>query len=533
MSAIIVTIETQQPLLVTSFQGDPNSDVSYPYIPGSSLRGALIGRYMKKNGLSELDLSDPATNRLFFNAAHTCYLNAYLCNRDNKRTLPLPYSWFRDKQEELLPEQTIGCFDFSLEKTELVTTPKVLGQGFWSNQGGVVEVCQPQRRISVHHQRDRKTGRPNSANGQIFRYEAIAANQTFQAVILCELGDVETLESLLKDRRLWLGGSRSAGYGKTKITVTVSNTWQEVEKPSDASQAITLTFLSPALLRDRWGQPAADTASVKLALEECFSDLSIPDINAEKTFIKRELVGGFNRKWGLPLPQQIAISAGSVITFKNLALTQKQIEQLEAKGLGERRVDGFGRVAINCWNDKTFKARLAGPKRVDAPTDENRLSADSLSAALAKTIATNILRQRLEQVLIQETGRNKLSPNYLSNSQLSRLELAARSGLFQTSFQPVQDFLKIDNLTKIALKQFQRSRVKSNSFYDQLQEWSDSNPFQWLDSHNSLNQLTVKVSLNPEIQVAIDDDVGRQLATQYTLRLIMAVAKQAKKENAA
>ena len=531
MSAIIVTIETQQPLLVTSFQGDPNSDVSYPYIPGSSLRGALIGRYMKRDGLSELDLSDSETNRLFFNAAHTRYLNAYLCSGDNRRTLPLLHSWFRDKQDELLPEQTIDLFDFSLGKTGLAATPKSSGKGFWCNQGGVVEVYQPQRRISVHHQRDRTTGRPNSANGQIFRYEAIAANQTFQAVILCEPADVETLKALLKDRKLWLGGSRSAGYGKTRITVNVKDTWQEIEKPSDSAQSLTLTFLSPALLRDDLGQSAADTASVKVALEDCLSGLSTPEVNADKTFIKRELVGGFNRKWGLPLPQQIAISAGSVIVFDDLILTKEQIQQLETMGLGERRVDGFGRVAINCWNNKTFKARLASPKRVDAPTDENRVSTDSPSADLAKTIAKNILSQRLEQALIQETGRNKLSPNYLSNSQLSRLELAARSGLFQTSFQPVKDFLNIENLTKTALKQFQRSRITNTSFYDQLQEWSDSNPFQWLDSHNSLDQLTV--SITPEIQVAIDDDVGRQLATQYTLRLIMAVAKQAKKENAA
>ena len=33
----------EQPLLLTSLQGDPNSSVSFSYIPGSVVRGALIG----------------------------------------------------------------------------------------------------------------------------------------------------------------------------------------------------------------------------------------------------------------------------------------------------------------------------------------------------------------------------------------------------------------------------------------------------------------------------------------------------------
>ncbi|MHC5770604.1 MAG: hypothetical protein ACYTXI_34490 [Nostoc sp.] len=35
MKTITFSLHTQQPLLATSFQGDPNSDVSYNYIPGS------------------------------------------------------------------------------------------------------------------------------------------------------------------------------------------------------------------------------------------------------------------------------------------------------------------------------------------------------------------------------------------------------------------------------------------------------------------------------------------------------------------
>ncbi|MEO0687161.1 MAG: hypothetical protein AAFY76_19465, partial [Cyanobacteria bacterium J06649_11] len=58
MKIITITLHTLQPLLATSFQGDPNSDVSYSYIPGSMIRGAIIGCYIKHNGLSELNLDN-------------------------------------------------------------------------------------------------------------------------------------------------------------------------------------------------------------------------------------------------------------------------------------------------------------------------------------------------------------------------------------------------------------------------------------------------------------------------------------------
>lgn len=37
MQVIRFLLQTEQPVLATSLQGDPNSDVSYLYIPGSMI----------------------------------------------------------------------------------------------------------------------------------------------------------------------------------------------------------------------------------------------------------------------------------------------------------------------------------------------------------------------------------------------------------------------------------------------------------------------------------------------------------------
>ena len=125
MKVITVSLHTQQPLLATSFQGDPNSDVSYSYIPGSMVRGAAIARYMKQRGLSELDLDRDEVKRLFFDANSTKYLNAYLLSNEGKRTLPVLRSWFREKDAELNKESPeIKVFDFSIDITEELDSPK-------------------------------------------------------------------------------------------------------------------------------------------------------------------------------------------------------------------------------------------------------------------------------------------------------------------------------------------------------------------------------------------------------------------------
>lgn len=541
MTAITFTITAQQPLLMTSFQGDPNSDVSYPYIPGSTLRGALIGRYLRQERQRELDLADDAVYRLFFDDEQTHYLNGYLSDAQGDRTLPLPFSWVRDKSSELSRKERCMVYDLAtadlIEAKENLTSPKNIGDGFWREDSGKVQVYRPQKRMNIHTQRDRTKGRATKANGQVFRYESLEAGQSFECAIVCQDADADKLTSLLEvSPSLWIGGSRSAGYGKTTIeNIQKQENWQEVGTARPQSSALVVTLLSHTLLRDSLGQPTTDAEAVRAAIANRCPDVTLPAPNPNRTFIKRETIGGFNRKWGLPLPQRTALSAGSVIVFNDVPLSQPQREALELAGIGERRVEGFGRIAINqAIADQPMSVWLAGKPRSEAVTITKTEDAYDIAGKMAE----RIFEKRLEQALIREAGRIKLAPDHaLSNSQLSRLELAAREGLQEHKFKPVKDFLKEENLTKTALRQFQRSQLKKArknspqiSFYDQLQIWITKDPFAWLNKYTTPTPLDVTIT--SDIHYRLSEE-GVSLATDYTLRLIMAVAKQAKKEKAA
>ncbi|MHC5770606.1 MAG: hypothetical protein ACYTXI_34500 [Nostoc sp.] len=51
-------------------------------------------------------------------------------------------------------------------------------------------------------------------------------------------------------------------------------------------------------------------------------------LKPQRSFAGNSVVGGFNRKWELPLPQVPVLKAGSVFVFHKIPLTSEQIQQL-------------------------------------------------------------------------------------------------------------------------------------------------------------------------------------------------------------
>ncbi|MEP6521467.1 hypothetical protein NDA07_06745 [Microcoleus vaginatus DQ-U2] len=481
------------------------------------IRGAIIGRYMRQHHLSELDLTNDEVKRLFFDANSTRYLNAYLLSYEKQpqRTLPLPLCWFKDKDEELKDNSPITVYDFSIERGDNPETPKSVGEYFWRKERGGIKLYKEKRRINIHNFRDRKKGRSTDNQGEIFRYDALDAGQIFQSVIFCEDEDVTAIQDLLAEPNLWLGGSKSAGYGHTKIIDPKPlNAWDEIGVPAeereDNDEVLNITLLSDTLLRDECGQPVADPMLIKQAVEEMLN-ISLPE--PSNIFGGSTLIGGFNRKWGLPLPQVPALAAGTAIVFKGVEINSEQIQLLEAYGIGERREDGFGRIAINWLKKEEFSASLAKPS-----SSSTSLEKES-SHLLAEQMAQRLLEKKLEQYLQKEVGPLSLDDG-ISNSQLSRLQSVARQGLPNGDCSLVISLL--NNLPSNAKSQFERTKIGNKSFRQQLDEWL-GNPTDWIQG------IEVKIA---DVERKFDDDRARQdkLAEKYTLRLIMAVAKKATKE---
>ena len=99
MKAICYTLELQLPVLVTDVQSEPNGAVSMPYVTGSLMRGALAARYLRRADTKTFDALTDTEARALFISTTTRYLNAYPCNHDGERALPVPHAWYYDKND--------------------------------------------------------------------------------------------------------------------------------------------------------------------------------------------------------------------------------------------------------------------------------------------------------------------------------------------------------------------------------------------------------------------------------------------------
>lgn len=461
MNALTFNITLQQPLLIGQVgSGEENSSLSVDYIAGSTLRGALIGRYLQAHGDFDFDKlpDDSPIRRLFFNGEVT-FLNAYLQDDQEQRSLPTPQSWKVEKDETDIDHATV--IDAAIGDLAALDDPKSLKhRPYCAIDGEILTLYKPKRQSGLHNASTERYVK-REGDSFVFRYDALAPGQTFCGVILsADTTLLDQIEGLLEEPNLFLGGSRSAGYGHTVLSaVAQCPDWQEyivptVDDPPDGK--ITLTLLSDAILRNAYGQFTTDL----LALP------AIQTLQVEPTagFVSTGLTGGFNRKWGLPMPQAPVLRAGSVWTFPKTA--ELALQTLVENGIGERRGEGFGRIAVNWQQHKVLGAQ----KPIREPQPRRTVVLNGTSQTVATRMVERLYRQQLEQMLLNALFQKQLAIGGAvpENSQLSRLRIVVRQAWLERNATIVLQFL--DKLKPLARNQYLQAQVERKSLLEWLKE---------------------------------------------------------------
>ena len=554
MIALTYNIELREPVLVTRLEGDPNANISHDYIPGSALRAALLLRLAARHGVPPAQVvEDPRTGetarRLFF--GQPCFLNAYPLARD-RRAAPTPLSWRQEKKERYAKGREATIYDFLTrapgdEQYARVSSP------FCCWDSSQASLTAPEREVMVHTQRaiqNRNRGRAVLNDGQVFvfQYQPLASHQTLAGAILCDPQDAPALKELLEGDHA-IGGARTAGYGRVTISEVLEQEtgWREVPGDlPDQTDTFALLLTSDLLLRDAGGQYAVGKEIWLAALQARLRHLGYGgSIRADgKAFIDVALVGGFNRKWGLPLPQAQALKMGSVIMVQADPPVPKDVlHALEQAGLGERRVDGFGRLAVLC--DLPEKLDVLSNQIVGSRSSQYppvALKSDEASAGIARRMAQRLLEQRLETALLAAAARVEVHapPN---RSQLSRLRnitlnilrnpTTAREG--QAGQDRFMAFLESVSQRKTTREQWERARVRIGRTGEKhtLKDWlaavygADKLSERDWQEKTGLEMATAQIG--KDITVAPDSAMRRRLG----LRLIAEVLKRASKASAA
>ncbi|MFL5805249.1 MAG: RAMP superfamily CRISPR-associated protein [Roseiflexaceae bacterium] len=543
MKAMTYLVELQEPLLATTLQGEPNSSESLPYIPGSLLRGMWIDRYQQQHGPVN-DLARHETCRRLFFDSSTRYLHAYpYAPAVRARVLPAPRSLRRFKNERVT-ESNNHIFDASntdwkpdkQRKHEQKDSLKPVDVPFcrFSSENNRVIFYTPDRTLTIHTQRDPKMGRARKerGRGEIFRYEALEAGQWFQGVILIDDDqDVETLCDLLKQTSVsWLGRSRSAGYGRVRFhfdaAMDLHSSWREIGGTApdlSANTRCTMTLLSDALLYDSDGQPVTAPDKETLAATLNLPEEQVKLLDHDHTFTDSALRGGFNRAWRLPLPQSYTLTAGSVITFElTRQLDAQEVSQLEARGIGARRAEGYGRIAFNWHTTLQFTSGEKGSIAQPYADGEQKLNA--VEQQMARRMAQRLLDAQIERAILTYMKDTKVTPSP-QPSQLNRLRTVARQNIAQGSLGAREVLEQFEKLKPTARQQFERARVGRAGNTLPFDRWIRNllqEPTRFLHEDLNLRQRKAVAGQIPEL-----DD---KLTAQTVLRLLAAVLEKTVRE---
>jgi CRISPR-associated protein Csx10 len=500
MKALTFDVRLLQPLLVTQVgAGEENSSTAFGFIPGSVLRGDLVNRYLQGYQVTDV-AQDPKCRRLFFDG-DVRYLNAYPTNRLGQRTLPTPLSWRVNKDER--DEHDAALYDLAVESQTNLDSSVPPAEMFCWRDGHQVEFLGLDRYIGVHNASDDRS-RKRKGTSTVYRYEAIAVGARLSTAIVAEdEKDLGVLHSLLDGVETNLGGSRSAGYGRVHFeNIQYDFDWHEYEPDDEPDENIViLTLLSDVILRDEDGQFTTN-------LDE------VLNWKRQSAYLRTRIVGGFNRKWGLPLVQVQALQAGSVFVYPKDKIDMDALRRMEQQGIGERRVEGFGRFAVNWHTQAQLQGRIV---RDTGATSTVALSGESQQ--LAKRMAERQLRSILEQRLMKAVSDLNMKKPLPSNAQLSRLRLAVKRAWREGRPQFILDHLK--NLNKAAKDQFERVRINNERFLSWLNTGIQQNKIwdDWLQPTQFPPLAGVTVQPTDQIKM------------EYTARLLDALLKKATKES--
>lgn len=503
MKALLYQIHLDEPLLATQpHSEEPNSAVSYSFIPGSMIRGALVRAYLSNKSVPDPAV-DPQTRTLFFDG-QIRFLNAYPAHPQQRwtRLLPTPLSWHVEKDE--VDDWEAPVRDSAAKQREEMDSPEALKRSFTLLSNGTSERLNPKQQVNVHNtSQDRNI--KQQGRSQVYKYNALAAGQTFVGVIIADealTSEQATIQELLPKVKT-LGGSATGGYGRVTVAVKDDTkdswqAWQEYEEDQGVTDRVILTLLSDAILGQEHG-------NLMTALEDLVG--SRPDA----VFARERLAGGFNRRWGLPLPQQWALEQGSVFVFENG--DADKLKKLVEPGIGRRTIDGFGRVAVNWHGRQTYKSVKLEPRK---PEEQKTLQ--GAGKEVAQQLLRQHLRHRLEQGLIHALDVHTIRLRKLpSATQLSRARVAARHALLQQDLTLISKHL--DNL-KGAKREWQEARLNNGIAL-----------FEWVKEQCALSEkdfTTTFLRGNPLPMLANQEaELTEEVKTEYVARYIDGVLKQA------
>jgi CRISPR-associated protein Csx10 len=438
MHALNYKITLLSKVLISRPTTGQNMIETLEYLRGSTVLGTLASRYIFIKQLTQAHEDD--TFYRWFLRGDLSFSNGYLMEQHTETT-PTPL---------YIQQEKAGNAIYNILLTDPNNITKPLG-GFSNINSEHIINIKPKKGISFHHERDRLTG--TSKKGLFFNYESLLPSQAFKGAIYGSSKDLEDLKKIVGHNfKAKMGKSKGAEYGD--VIIELLNI-QKIDSNSLINEnileeGIFFTFISPCILYNELGMSDPTFSNIERHLQKIFGK---DTFTIEGSIIKQEFIENYVSIWKMKKPGERAISAGSSLYLffeyvDNSILNG--IYNLLEKGIGERLMEGFGRVQITPATVEKYILNTAN-KKVEKPVGNPPAAVKHIFRAIVK----EALFEKIKSEAIAETNKFKGLPK---NSLLGRLKLmVGKTGYKNFS-------------TKIAqLKETAKNQLRSCRYYEHNQ----------------------------------------------------------------
>ena len=393
------------------------NDVStLDFIPATTLRGALAAALTRRTPPEQINLRLQAC----FGEVFPRWTPAFpVKERDNQICVPMPLTWVEEKGEarfgflstahvDPLPE-TVGQYrlidvppDGYADDWPLAWKP---ARSHWLaiDREGIptAEADVPKgnhMHLALHY------ARQSHREQQLFSRTGIESSGVihgFRTFVADPLGILQPADQV---RELYLGKRRSAGNGRATLS------WKSVPprfwpgNPPDGG-AVLVQLMTDAIL------PGGSGGLLRAPEPEMFPDSGRLGIGVKSIASDWHEYPGWSTKWGLPRESALTVAAGSVFRIESGHPDfAAWLETLAAEGIGLRRNEGFGWVAVNpAWlSFSRFRKQVDAGGGFGDPLDWPGVPSSSETADVSRRHLRQ-LRDRAENLRATGTGPSALS----------------------------------------------------------------------------------------------------------------------------
>ncbi len=470
MKQLQLQLEALEPLIISDGSFEGMSHKTLDFIPGNMLLGALASLWVRKNRAGKPDDNPEFTN--LFLSEKVRFGNAYPSEDNTKQSWPVPLCFKHVKNQQGMPLTSEMSKSSSPIPVVLNTMPFMEDPSGYDPKIEVEEasnLCEerglphenlrlkkeqpgyfhpdtghrtaPAKQWIMHVTMDSQKRR--AADNKLFGYQSLCGGTLFTGDISFDRDeDFAIFNSLTAGfDTLYLGHSRSAGYGRTKVTFRETTPGTTTIK-TPKNNILRIFLLSDYMAPVRWESP----------FETFFQDLQektgvILQPLPEKSFCSYRSVNAYNGHWRLPRAGRNAIVRGSILSCAvESEVESRLLNKIMFEGLGGYRREGYGKVCF----DPDFLDRKVVYIQLKHKTKPEDNSPSRPPQAMSSKYTKNVL-------LLRKRSIARIADEHVR--------------FFLTSYM-VKEFLKSFVKSQLANSQLGNLRILLNTIEDRTQ-WEE------------------------------------------------------------